>query len=204
MKLKKQIGAFIILSLLCGMVYAASSPLPMLKSTANKMLSELKQNQSRLQKNPKIVYGIVNRNLIPHVDQYVMARSVVARNAWKTASIGSRKQFVNEFRTLVVRTYAKALSQFKNESVQFRPMRRGDISGKRAVVHSRIIRPGRSAIPVTYRLNLSGNKWKIIDFSVDGISMISSFRAQFAGIANRSQGLTRLNKKLAQHNARRR
>lgn len=205
MNLKRQISVIVFLSLICSMVYAGDppSPLSMLKSTANKMLRELRKNHGNLQKNPKLVYRMVSKILIPNVDQYAMARSVVSRNVWSSATITKRRQFVNEFRTLVVHIYAKAISNFKNEKVRFRPIRRGDISGNTATVFSRIIRPGRSAIPITYRLNLRANKWKIVDFSVDGVSMISSFRSQFASIANHPDGLAVLNKKLAKHNARR-
>jgi phospholipid transport system substrate-binding protein len=170
----------------------------MLQNTANKIIAELKQNQAKLKANPKISYNVVTKYLLPLVDQQAMAQAVLGRNAWNKATASQRSQFIAEFRTLVVRTYASAFSQFNNEAVKFKPLR-GNISGSIVQVQSVIVSSARPAINVNYNLVQKGGSWKVIDFSVDGISMINSFQSQFAGILA-NQGISGLITTIAKHN----
>jgi phospholipid transport system substrate-binding protein len=127
-----------------------------------------------------------------------MARSVLGRQAWMSATPNQRAQFTQEFTTLLVHTYSSALANYKDEAVQFQPMR-GDASGSRAQVNSIILRKSGPSISVNYRLILLNSQWKVYDFSVDGISMLQSFRSQFAD--ELSQGnLDTVIQHLQQHN----
>lgn len=199
--MKKCYWFFALISLIFATsVYADSSPLPMLQSTSNQLIAALKQNQASLKGNPQVVYNIVNTILLPHVDTVGMARSVVGRQAWASATPAQQSQFVNQFTTLLVKTYSTALATYKSETVQFQPIR-GGVNGNRAQVDSTIIRQaGAPSISVSYRLVLLGSQWKVYDFSVEGVSMLESYRSQFSSLLSQG-GIVGLIQKLQQHNA---
>lgn len=179
--------------------FAASSPVPMLEKTANQLISKLQQNKSQLRKNPSIINGFVKSIILPHVAETEMARSVVSRSNWANATASQRQQFVEQFRTLVIRTYAAAFSSYTNESVKFRPLRPAQLSSNYLTVSSIVIRPGKPSIPVSYAVSQQQGQWKITDFTVDGISMVNSFKSQFASL-DTSKGLAGLTTTLKKHN----
>ncbi len=183
----------------CLPVFAASSPMDMLQSTSNQALAQLKQNQATLKTNPKVVYQIVNNILAPHFAMQEMARMVVGRNAWNAASPSDRAQFVQQFKQLLMRTYSSALASYQNETVKFMPMR-GDANSNRVQVNSMIIRQAGPSVSVNYRLIQMGSEWKVYDVSVDGISLVESYRTQFAAQLSQGGSLATLTQKLSQRN----
>ena len=197
---KIKIVLFLALSWFSFSALAASSPLPMLQNTANQIVSALNQNKAALKNNPQISYSIVNRYLVPLVDQNEMAQAVLGRNVWQNATSTQKTQFIQQFRLLVVRTYAAAFSQFSDEQVQFKPIRNLDNSASLLKVNSLIVRSNGPSIPVSYTLKLEGSNWKVVDFAVDNVSMVQSFKSQFQGQLS-SGGLDTLIANLTSHNA---
>lgn len=160
--------------------WASSSPLPMMQATANKIINELEANEASLKSNPKIVYRIVKQYLLPKVDVYGMARSVLGRRIWAKASDNQKKIFTREFVRLVIRTYSGALQDYHDEKIEFKPMR-SPTAGKRFVhIQSVIIRGNGQKIPLDYSLVNSRHGWRIYDMSIEGVSLLHSFRNQFA------------------------
>lgn len=178
---------------------ANSAPLTMLQNTSNQAVAALKQNEATLKSNPRVVYHIINSIIVPHFDLQGMARAVVARDVWMQASPEQRSQFTRAFTTLLVRTYSSALASYQNESIEFLPVR--SEGGSRVQINSQIIRQGAPAIAVNYRLALIGSNWKIYDFTVEGVSLLESYRTQFADILAQGGGMSALLSKLNQHNA---
>lgn len=187
--------------LLCLFSLAASaveSPLPMLQAASDQMLAKLKANKE-LKHDTAFIHKIVHEILVPHFDLQTMSRMVVGRDAWKNATAQQHQQFIAEFTTLLIRTYSTALSSYDDQTIQFYPIR-GSLEGQtQTQVDSKILRREGPAIPVSYRLKLKNNTWKVYDFSVDGVSLIESFRSQFANELAQG-GMTQLLQKLAAHN----
>ncbi len=179
---------------------AVSSPLDLLDKTAQQMLQALKANKASLQNNPDSVYDIVKRILLPQVDQETMARSVLGRDIWQSSSATEHKRFIEEYTFLLVRTYSRALSSYEDQQVRFLPIRDGYEGKKFIEVNSLIIQKDGPSIPVSYRLRLVGERWKIYDISVDNVSMVQSYKAQFAekvaqsGFEGLINSLTELNR----------
>lgn len=161
-------------------VMAASSPVTFLDSTAKQVIGALSQQKATIKNNPGAVYRIVNRYMVPKIDVYGMSRSVLGRNAWTKATSTQKRRFSRAFTKLVVRTYGGALAQYTNERVQFYPVRGGYAGKSRVQVNSRVIRNNGPTIPISYRLVRAGGGWKIYDMSVEGVSLLQSFRSQFS------------------------
>jgi phospholipid transport system substrate-binding protein len=185
--------------LMCTMAWAISSPVELLQNTSNQLISALQRNQATLKTKPQIVYSIVNQILLPHVDVMSMSSKALGREAWLRATPTQRQAFAQQFVTLLIRTYSSALAQYTNERVSFLPLR-GDYNNQsRAQVNSVIVRESGPSINLSYRLMRVDGQWMLYDFSVDGVSIIESFRSQFVKELQHS-GIDGLITKLAEHN----
>lgn len=185
--------------LICSMAWAISSPVELLQNTSNQLISALQRNQATLKTKPQIVYGIVNQILLPHVDVMSMSSKALGREAWLSATPRQKQAFAQQFVTLLIRTYSSALAQYTNERVNFLPLR-GDYNNQsRVQVNSVIVRESGPSINLSYRTMRVGGQWMLYDFSVDGVSIIESFRSQFVEELQHS-GIDGLISKLAEHN----
>lgn len=169
----------VFLCLCSSWVFAAESPVPMLQNAAEQILQVLKQNKGKLEQNPQVIYQAVQRHLVPIVDVTGMSRSVLGRQAWIKATPSERSQFTRAFTQLVIRTYSKPLSSYQDEQVKFMPLR-GAPSGRFVRVNSLIVRPSAKDIPLAYSLVNKNGQWRVYDLSVEGVSLLQSFRSQFA------------------------
>jgi len=172
-------GVAMALLALSMTVAAQSSPVPMLENVAQKIITTLKNNKSQLKDNPVIIRKAVRQYLLPVVDTRGMARSVLGRQAWNNATSTERNQFIHAFTKLVIRTYANPLAEYSDETIQFLPVR-GSINGRFVRVNSIIKRSNGQNVPLSYSLIAKNGSWKIYDLSVEGVSLLQSFRSQFS------------------------
>jgi phospholipid transport system substrate-binding protein len=178
-----------------------SDPVSMLQSIANNMINGLKNHRATLKTNPQIVYRLAHQYVVPYADIHAMSQRVLPRQTWESATDQQRQQFEKEFTTLLIRTYASALSAYQDQRVQFYPVR-GGVTGKNTIeVSSEIISARREPIRVSYRLVRVGGAWRLYDMSVEGVDMLESFRAQFADILS-TGNMAQLLQRLSSHNTR--
>lgn len=173
-------------------LYAAEAPDVMLEQAATHMMQTLKANQTRLKTDPHWVEGAVREYLLPHVDVTGMSRSVLGRQAWNQATLPEREAFSKAFTALVIRTYAAPLSHYAGETITFSHDVASD--GKFAHVQSLIVRPNGQRIPLMYALVLKEDTWKVYDLSIEGVSLLQSFRNQFSQALQESNMNTLISK----------
>jgi phospholipid transport system substrate-binding protein len=178
-----------------------SDPVAMLQSIANNMINQLKVSKATLKSNPQLVYSIARRYVVPYANLEEMSRRVLPPQIWNSASASQRAQFKSQFTTLLIRTYASALSSYQDQSVDFYPVRGGYQNANTVEVSSQIVSSQRPSISVTYRLVRSGSVWRLFDMSVEGVSLIESFRSQFSDILANGDMNTLL-KRMSSHNTR--
>lgn len=178
----------------------ADGPVGMLQSVADQMIDGLKSNKVTLKSNPRFVYSLADKIVVPHADLNEMSMRVLPPQTWKSATPAQRAQFQKEFTTVLIRTYASALAEYRDETVRFFPVR-GGYQGKTAVkVDSEITRTDGPSIAVSYRVVLKGSEWKLYDMMVEGVSLLESFRSQFADSLSRGD-MANLIAELSKHNA---
>lgn len=176
-----------------------SDPISLLQSIANNMIKNLEKNKATLKTKPNIVYKLANRYVVPYADLPEMSKRVLPPRVWRSATASQKAQFQKEFKRIVMRTYASALTSYEDQEVNFYPIR-GGYEGKTNVqVRSEIVGGNSGPVSVTYRLLKKGSKWRVYDMSVEGVSLIESFRSQFADILSDGNMATLL-KKLSTHN----
>lgn len=184
--MKRFKAIFFVISMVVAQAIAAqSSPVPMLENSASQILETLKQNKATLKTNHQIIYQAIEHYLLPNVDVSGMSRSVLGREAWNKASAVERKAFTQAFTQLVIRTYASPLAEYSGETVKFLPLR---LSAETRFirVNSVISRPNGQTIPLSYNLVSKNGEWKIYDLSVEGVSLLQSFRTQFGDVLHNS------------------
>jgi phospholipid transport system substrate-binding protein len=167
-----------ILAMRVTMADPVESPLKLLQKTSDEVINVLKAKADELEKNPDQIYGVVNKYIIPHLDDVTMAKLALGKN-WNKASREQKIEFVEQFRTLLVRTYGKSLLEYRNQTINFFPLRL-DEGEDRVEVKSEVQQPGAPSIPVNYRMRLKDNEWKVYDLSIDGVSLVTSYRGTFA------------------------
>lgn len=166
--------AILLLGIGTSRVAADEDPIKMLKTVTDQVTAELRAHGDN---NPQRVYKVVERLVLPHVDFAEMARWVVGRNAWNSVDEKTQQTFIREFRTMVVRNYARSLLKYTDQEIEFLPLRS---SGGSRIQVSSIVYNNGSEIHMNYRLVKHGNSWMVYDIIVEGVSLMQGYRSQFA------------------------
>jgi phospholipid transport system substrate-binding protein len=195
---------FLLLALVLGFnaspALAADTPPDVLaRSTTQEVIAILKQDQEIKSGNMKKVYQLVEAKILPNFDFNRMTQLAVGKN-WPRATAQQKQALVTEFRNLLVRTYSASLTAFTNQTVEFRPltMKPDDTD---VTVHSEIRQPGGQPIPIDYSMYKTSFGWKVYDVTIDGVSLVTNYRASFASTV-RQKGIDGLIKTLAEQSAR--
>jgi phospholipid transport system substrate-binding protein len=166
--------------------------------TTEQVLKILKQEKGSVDR--ERAFAIIDSIIVPHIDFARMAKLALGRY-WRTANIGQRKKFVDEFRRLIIRTYATALMEYSDEKVEYLPLKSTQDPDE-VIVQTIIKQSGGASIPVDYNLYFRAKEaWKVYDMSIDGISLVTNYRSSFA-TEIRKGGLDTLIEKMVEHNKR--
>lgn len=168
----------------------------LVEKTAQKMIAKLKQEKSVIDKDPSRIYALVNQIVLPHFDFEYMSQLVLAKY-WRDASDAQKKAFVEEFRTLLVRTYASSLNKYSDQKINYFPSRNG--AEGVVLVRTEVEQPGGMPIPIDYRLHEKDGAWKVFDVLIDNVSLVTNYRSSFTREI-RQGGLDGLIKTLKQKN----
>jgi phospholipid transport system substrate-binding protein len=143
------------------------------------------------------IMDLVNSKILPYVDAEKMTAQAAGR-FWRQATPEQQKRLTEEFRTLLVYTYSGALSQIKNETVEFKPMR-SEPTDTDVEVRSQVNVTRGEPITLNYRLAKANGGWKIYDINVLGAWLVETYKGTFAAEINKS-GVDGLITKLADRN----
>jgi len=178
------------LTLLLPAVAAAqksSADLPpdqLIKNVTNEVLEIIRTDKDIQSGNSKRVIDLVEAKVLPHFNFTRMTQLAMARD-WRVATPAQQKSLSDEFRTLLVRTYSKALTEYKNQVIEFKPfaIKAEDTDVK---VRTQIIQSGAKPIALDYFLEKQAQGWKVYDIEVGGISLVTNYRESFASEVRKS------------------
>ena len=188
---------FFISVLFSGPAMAIKAPQDLVAETTDKITSVLRVEQDKINSNPDRLYEIVDEVVLPHFDFHRMSSWVLGKY-WNKANEKEREDFTQEFRFLLVRTYAKALNDNYDRKIVMLPVNVRK-EGKEATVHTEVQQEAGFPIPIDYKMYIKGDAWKVYDVSVDGISLVANYRTSFAKEI-RKDGLPKLIARLADRN----
>lgn len=203
-KLKSSFLFFGVLLSLVGATpaFSAQDPISMLRNVTDSVMRELRTHRQEVRQSSSKLYALVDHLILPHVDFSEMARWVVGRNAWKSADDATQSAFVSEFKTMVVRSYARSLLEYTDQKIEILPLR-GSVGDKQRIqVFSLIKENGKEPVHMDYHLIRAGDEWKVYDIIVEGVSLMQGYRAQFADDI-RQGGVKAAINKMHKHNTQR-
>src|ERR1044071_6596476 len=141
--------------------------------------------------------GLINDKVIPHFN-FVSMTALAMGQSWNKATPEQKKRVTDEFKTLLVRTYASALAAYSDQKFDFRPLR-AKPSDTDVMVNVRVLQPGAQPVPLDYSMEKTPAGWKVYDVMVGGVSLVANYRTEFATVV-RSSGIDGLIKNLQTKN----
>jgi phospholipid transport system substrate-binding protein len=140
---------------------------------------------------------VIEGKVLPHFNFTAMTALAMGQN-WAKANPEQKKRLTEEFKTLLVRTYASALSAYSEQKFDFRPLR-AKANDTDVTVSVRVLQPGAQPVPIDYSMEKTGSGWKVYDVNVGGVSLVANYRTEFANTV-RSSGIDGLIKDLQKKN----
>jgi phospholipid transport system substrate-binding protein len=157
---------------------ASETPDVLVKRISQDVIATAKADKEIQAGNQQRVMDLVESKILPYVDSERMT-ALAAGRFWRDATPEQKTQLTAQFRTLLIYTYAGALSQIKNETVEFKPMRAA-ASDTDVEVRSQVNRSGTEPVPLNYRVAKTPAGWKIYDINVLGAWLIETYKGSFA------------------------
>jgi len=174
------------------------APDVLIRNTAQDVINVVKQDADIKAGNQKKILALVDAKVLPHFDFTRMTQLAMGK-FWRQASNEQKQALVTEFRSMLVRTYAKAFTLYRDQTVEVLPLKMA-ADDTEAKVKSHIIKAGGQQTSVDYQMKKNANGWKVFDVSIEGVSMVTSYRGTFASQIGQS-GIDALIKTLADMNA---
>ncbi|MBI2802559.1 MAG: ABC transporter substrate-binding protein [Gammaproteobacteria bacterium] len=176
-------AAAMLVALVTGAnVIALEAPLDIVRQTTDQVVARVQGDKDALRNDPAKMYSLVSEMIFPHFDFNVMSQFVLGPE-WKSAQASKRTQFVAQFRKLLVRTYATALLEYSDQKIEYPAQGTGaDNNGKTATVRQDVTQPDSKILPIVYRLHSKTGDWKVFDVSVDGVSLVKTYRSSFTSV----------------------
>ncbi|MES2758804.1 MAG: ABC transporter substrate-binding protein [Pseudomonadota bacterium] len=201
----KLIKHLIAMSTLAFAACAVAAPAPvgneapdvLVKRISNDVIETAKADKDIQSGNQQKVMALVDAKILPYVDFQRMT-ALAAGRFWREATPDQKTRLSNEFRTLLIHTYSGALSQIKNETVEFKPMR-SEPADTEVEVRSQVNVARGEPIQLNYRLAKGPSGWKIFDINVLGAWLVETYKGTFATEIGKG-GIDGLIAKLAERN----
>src|SRR6267378_7498964 len=154
------------------------TPDALVKAISLEVLAAIRQDKDVQAGNPKRIASLVEAKILPHFDFAHTTRIAMGAN-WRRASPEQREQLVREFRTLLVRTYSTALSNYRDQVIDFKPLR-AQAGDEQVTVRSEVKQSGAQAVSIDYDMEKTSSGWKVYDVKISGASLAATYRDTFA------------------------
>jgi phospholipid transport system substrate-binding protein len=188
----------LVSSLMAATVASAEvAPDVLVKKTADDVLAVIKTDKDIQAGNKQKIYALAEEKILPNFDFNRVSRMVLGKS-WKAATPDQQAVFQKEFRTLLLRTYAVALGKYKDQNIEYKPLK-AEPDAKNVTVKTQILQAGGQPVAVDYSLVKNPDGWKVYDIVIESVSLVTNYRTQFSSEISQN-GIDSLNKKLAEKN----
>ncbi|WP_438980023.1 MlaC/ttg2D family ABC transporter substrate-binding protein [Polynucleobacter sp.] len=154
-----------------------STPDGLIKTVVSEVMASVKSDPEIQKGNIPRIVDLVEKKIVPYTDMRRTTEMAMGPN-WKKATPEQQTQLISEFKNLLIRTYSGALSQLRDQTIQFKPLRAAP-DDKEVVVKTVVIGRG-DPIPLDYRLEKTSSGWKVYDMNIMGVWLVEAYRNQFA------------------------
>ena len=181
---------------------ADKAPDVLVRDVTNEVLDIVRADKAIQSGDTTRVIELVDAKVLPHFDFRRMTMLAVGRD-WRQASAEQQGRLTDAFRTLLVRTYSNALTQYRDQRIEFRPSRFAP-ADTRVQIRTEVVQAGAQPIGIDYMLEKGEQGWKVFDVIVAGVSLVTNYRSNFGqeiargGIDGLIRSLEERNRSLAE------
>ncbi len=141
-------------------------------------LIEIANNNPEILDDPVKLRAVANEIVLPHVDFMGLSRWVLGKH-WRMATAAQQSAFASEFRELLLGTYLRSVSAYKDNTIRFLPLR-NDQQEDWVVVHALIEQKNGPVVRAAFRLHRANGEWLIYDVLANGVSLVATHRSTFS------------------------
>jgi len=172
-------------------------PEDLVKKVTAEVLESIKSDKQLQAGDRKKALALAEQKILPYVD-FREAAQLATGKAWQTATPEQQTRVVTEFRSMLVRIYSNAIDVYRGQTMKVLPQRQAPGTTE-VVVRNQYLRQGRPPVAVEYAMRKTPEGWKIYDITIEGVSLVLTYRAEFDQIT-RASGVDGLIKRLAEKN----
>src|SRR6185436_19883025 len=193
------ISALLAAALLLGAGPARAQEAPdvLVKNVTLEVVDLISKDKEIKSGNRAKLIQVIDAKVLPHFNFAAMTGLALGQN-WKKATPEQKKRLTEEFRTLLVRTYASALAAYSEQKLEFRPLR-AKPTDTDVTVQVRVLQAGAQPVPIDYSMEKTAGGWKVYDVMVGGVSLVANYRTEFNNVV-REAGIDGLIKNLGTKN----
>lgn len=160
-----------------GPALAQEGPDALVKRVSEEVMQVIKSDPKVQAGDTARIREVVETKLLPNFDFPRMTALAMGRN-WRKATPEQQKRLTDEFRSLLVRTYSGSLSQYRNQTIEYKPLR-ADAAATDVTVRTEVVRPGQAPVQIDYSMAKGADGWKAYDVIVGGVSLVTNYRDEF-------------------------
>jgi phospholipid transport system substrate-binding protein len=198
MRLHTAVAVFLLSFLPATAALAQQTPEDLVKQITTDVLDAIKSDKQLQAGDKRKALQLAEQKVLPHVD-FEEAVKLAAGKSWNTATPEQQKRLASEFRSMLIRVYSNAIDSYRGQTMKVLPSRMAP-NATETTVRNQYLRPGAPPVPVDYAMKKTAEGWKIYDISIEGVSMVLTYRAEFEQIS-RTSGIDGLIKRLQEKNA---
>lgn len=158
--------------------HAQEAPDAMVKRVSQDVLQTIKSDPKIQSGDQGRIREVMEAKLAPNFDFERMTALAMGRN-WRQATPEQQKRLTSEFKTLLVRTYSSALTQYRDQTIDYKPLR-ADPNASDVIVRTEVIRQGQPPVQIDYGMEKKDGAWKAYDVIVGGVSLVTNYRDEFS------------------------
>ena len=164
--------------------FAQEPPDVLVKTVTLEVVDLISKDKEIKAGNRAKLIDLIEAKVLPHFNFVAMSALAMGQN-WNKANPEQKKRLTEEFKTLLVRTYASALAAYSEQKFDFRPLR-AKPTDTDVTVNVRVLQPGAQAVTIDYSMEKTANGWKVYDVMVGGVSLVANYRTEFANTVRNS------------------
>ena len=173
-------------------------PEELVKQVTADVLDTIKSDKQLQTGDRRKMLALAEQKVLPHVD-FKEAVKLAAGKTWNTATPEQQQRLADAFRSMLIRIYSNAIDVYRGQTMKVLPSRTQP-GATETVVRNQYVNPGRPPVVVEYAMKKEPEGWKIYDITIEGVSLVLTYRAEFEQIA-RTAGIDGLIKRLQEKNA---
>jgi phospholipid transport system substrate-binding protein len=178
--------------------FAEEAPDALVKRVSQEALSVIKTDPQVQAGDQQHIRDLIETKIAPYFDIDRMTALAMGRS-YRQATPEQKKRLAEEFKSLLIRTYSNALNQYRDQSIDYKPLR-AEPNASEVTVRTEVVRPGQAPVQIDYSMEKTPSGWKAYDVIVGGVSLVTNYRDEFTQQVQQG-GIDGLVKTLAAKNA---